>query len=92
MLTLREAALQLGITESGLRKVLRRRGIRYFQDRPHSAIRFRQEWIDEYIEGHTVDPTTDRPTLHLITAPQRSKRNIGWKSDNKSFGLDWSLP
>jgi hypothetical protein len=54
MLSLREAAELLGYTESGLRKIIARKGIEFFQSRPWAPIKFRREWVDSFIMGHST--------------------------------------
>jgi hypothetical protein len=76
MLGLREAADVLGYSERGPRRIIERSRqkaksvrltgptIRFFQTTPSAPIRFKQEWLDEFIAVHTVDPTTrpaDKP-------------------------------
>jgi hypothetical protein len=68
LLNLQEAAETLGYTVKGLRRIVERsrakaRGVRtrgptikFFQAGEHSPIKFRREWIEEFIVGHTVDP------------------------------------
>jgi excisionase family DNA binding protein len=55
LLTLREAAAYLGYSPSGLRKIVSKRAIRYSQV-GQGPIRFRREWLDEFVAVHTVDP------------------------------------
>jgi hypothetical protein len=50
MLSLAQAAELLGYSTSGLRKLVRRGDVRYFQARPHAPLKFRQEWLDDFIE------------------------------------------
>jgi hypothetical protein len=50
LLDLTTAATLLGYSASGLRKLIRRGDIRYFQSRPHAPIKFRQAWLDEFVE------------------------------------------
>lgn len=54
LMNLDDAAEILALSPSGLRKLVRRRAIQFFQDRPHSPIKFRREWLDEYIDRHTT--------------------------------------
>lgn len=73
LLTLPEAAEALGYTVKGLRKIVdrsrakanggRTRGptIKFFQPMPGSPIRFREEWIEEFIEENTTDPANGAP-------------------------------
>ena len=56
ILRLKEAAEYTGTTVSGLRKLVDRKEIRYFQRKAHSPILFKSEWLDEYIEQHTHQP------------------------------------
>jgi excisionase family DNA binding protein len=56
MLSLNEAAAVLGCSPSGLRKLVQRRAIRFFQLAKHSRIKFRREWLDEFIDAHSVVP------------------------------------
>jgi hypothetical protein len=68
LLNLREAADALGYTVKGLRRIVERsrakargariRGptIKFFQAGEHSPIKFRGEWLEEFIAAHTVDP------------------------------------
>lgn len=51
MLTIAEAARILGISTSGLRKLVSRSAIRFAQSAKHAPIRFRREWLDEFIDG-----------------------------------------
>ena len=58
----------LGYTEKGLRKIVdrsrarargvRTRGptIRFFQTTRGAPVRFKEEWIEEFVDQHTVDP------------------------------------
>ena len=68
LLDLKEAAAALGYTVKGLRKIVdrsrarahgaRTRGptIKFFQTSRGAPVRFRPEWIEEFIDEHTVDP------------------------------------
>jgi hypothetical protein len=68
MLSLREAAAVLGYTEHGLRKIVdrsRRKAkgvriagptIRFFQTTASAPIKFRPEWLEEFVAAHTVNP------------------------------------
>jgi hypothetical protein len=78
--TLQEAAEALGYSVKGLRKIvdrsrarargLRTRGptIKFFQAGERSPIKFKSEWIEEFIAGNTVDPT---PPAKKTKAPSR---------------------
>jgi len=68
LLSLQEAAEALGYSVKGLRKIVdrsrsRARGVRtrgptikFFQAGEHSPIKFKPQWIEEFITGHTIDP------------------------------------
>jgi hypothetical protein len=51
-----EAARILGVSVSGLRKMCRRRAIRFRQAKPHAPIYFERAWIAEYIERRSIKP------------------------------------
>lgn len=69
LIGLREAARMLGYTEKGLRKIVARSRarvagarthgptIKFFQTAKGAAVRFRPEWIEEFINENTVDPS-----------------------------------
>lgn len=56
MLNLAQAAAELNCSESGLRKIVRRREIQFFQRRKHAPLRFKPEWLAEYIDRHSTTP------------------------------------
>ncbi len=64
MLDLKEAAVLLGMSESGLRKLVRRNKIKYYQAGKGRSIKFRKEWIDDHINETSTE-----------TAPHGSHRN-----------------
>jgi hypothetical protein len=55
-ISLKEAAAILDYSPSGLRKLVRRREIRFFQIRKHSPVKFRKEWLDAFIDEHSSAP------------------------------------
>jgi hypothetical protein len=57
MLDLKQAAELLGYSTSGLRKLVRRGDVRVFQARPHAPLKFRPEWLDEFIEARSTTPS-----------------------------------
>ena len=73
LLSLQEAAEAIGYTAKGLRKIVdrsrlranggRTRGptIKFFQAGPGSPIRFKEEWLEEFITEHTTDPGNGKP-------------------------------
>ncbi len=57
-LTIEEAAPLVGCSVSGLRKIVDRKAIKYFQSVKGSPIMFRREWLDDYVERNTTSPPT----------------------------------
>jgi len=87
LLDLREAAAHLGISVKKLRKIVERsrkraegisvRGetIQFHQDGPGSQIRFKREWLDEYLTATTLDPTTSKTKVQVTREKQRGKHD-----------------
>lgn len=50
MMSIREAAKYLGVSEDFIRREAGRGAVKHFQPRKHSMVRFRREWLDDYIE------------------------------------------
>jgi hypothetical protein len=81
MLSLREAAALLGYSERGLRRIVDRSRqksqgirvagpmIRFFQTAASAPIHFKQEWVEEFIAAHTIDPLA-----RSTNEPQRSPK------------------
>ena len=73
LLSIQEAAEVLGYSVKGLRKIIdrsrakangaRTRGptIRFFQSCRGAPVRFKEEWIEEFIEHCTIDPGSGTP-------------------------------
>jgi len=73
LLSIQEAAEVLGYSVKGLRKIIdrsrakangaRTRGptIRFFQSCRGAPVRFKEEWIEEFIENCTIDPGNGVP-------------------------------
>lgn len=71
LISLEKAALLLGYTPIGLRKIVNRSRdkatgkttsgptIRFFQTCKSAPIKFRIEWIEEFIDRYSVDPNTN---------------------------------
>lgn len=78
LLTLDEAASYLGYQVSGLRKVVNRKEITYFQN-GNGPIKFKQEWLDQFIEKNTS------------TGPQNSAARIRRPKVEPRFGFDPAL-
>lgn len=94
LLSIAEAARRLGYTVDGLRKIVdrsrsRRAGanthgptIKFFQASPHSSIKFRPEWIDEFIDQHTCDPSKG------VTMPNATNRKPATKPKSAVESLE----
>jgi excisionase family DNA binding protein len=54
VLSLSEAAKYLGYSESGLRKIVKRKEIRFAQS-GQGPIKFQREWLDEFLVGRGVE-------------------------------------
>ena len=54
LLSLREAATLLGYTPKGLRKIVSRKGIQVCQSRKWAPLKFKREWLDDFVDGHTT--------------------------------------
>lgn len=54
ILSLAEAATYLGYSESGLRKIVKRKEIRFAQN-GQGPIKFQREWLDDFLTCHKVD-------------------------------------
>lgn len=80
---MKDAAEYLGYSVDGLREIVdrsRRRAngsvvrgpyIKFFQAGKCAAVRFRKEWLDQFIEENTVDPDTP---LTPQEKPRKTKR------------------
>lgn len=84
MLDLQQASNHLGMTTSGLRKLVSAGKITYFQDGKHARIRFKQEWLDAYINEHTHKPQEE-------TKKARCKRHRAFNGDLGGSVLDPDL-
>jgi hypothetical protein len=79
-----QAAVRLGYSPSGMRKLVERskrrlqgypvRGptIRFFQPSPGDEIKFRSEWLLDFIDACTHDPEK-APLITLVAKPNRNK-------------------
>ena len=87
MLHLREAAEYIGMTASGLRKLVGRKEIRYCQRKSHSPILFKPEWLDEYVAKHTLIPKDELPPVAPRTRKKRRLvSQIDRHDDRHGFG------
>jgi len=84
LIPLSEAAALLGYSTSGLRKLVRKRAIQFFQARPHSPIKFRREWLDEFIDANSTKPGPVDP------GPRPRKRKLP-PLKSGAHGFDASL-
>jgi hypothetical protein len=78
MIGLDEAAQLLGYSVSGLRKIVDRsrrrlRGepvvrpmIQFFQAGPKAPIKFKPQWVDDFIRQHTGDPSRNVPQPNRV--------------------------
>ncbi len=55
MLTPKQAAVYLGTSLRTLRRMIAAGQIRYHQPSLHARIRFKEEWLEEYVERGTVE-------------------------------------
>lgn len=70
LIPLDDAAKKLGYTASGLRKIVRRTrqgksGIQFFQV-GNGPIRFKPEWLDDFVTANSVAPQRPMPTLKTV--------------------------
>ena len=74
---LREAARIIGCSESGLRKLVKRNVIQCAQSRKHGRLRFRREWLKEFLEP---EKRQRKPGVKaMITLPKpASKLQVGF--------------
>ena len=106
MLGLVEVAQILGYTTKGLRKIVdrsraKRQGVRtrgptikFFQTAKGAPIKFKRDWIEEFIAQHTVDPSASidvaKPVKRCGRKP-RASTPAPIASATTMFGLDESL-
>jgi hypothetical protein len=71
LITLEEAAELLGYSASGLRKIVNRSKagkiggtIRFFQV-GKGPIKFKREWLDDFVTANSTMPTQPRPRVEL---------------------------
>jgi hypothetical protein len=84
-LTLREAAQYLGYDEGWFRRIVKRGLVKHWQPEPNAPIKFKKEWLDEYVEmgtqGGIVPTNAARPRRGAKARP----------ISGKTFGLDADL-
>lgn len=88
LLCLNAAAEYLGMTAHGLRKIVKRGGIVYFQSGRRGRLRFKTEWLDDYIAQHTHQPRQFTPTagrkpkaVNPSTKPESNQDRLGFRDD-----------
>ena len=90
LLDIASVARQLGCTVSGVRKVVARGEIRYFQHGKRGRLKFKPEWVDEFIASHTHAPSDEQPrrvpAKRASKPPSRDSRDSG-----KVCGFGWDL-
>ena len=108
LISFEEAAQILGMGERNLRKIIQRSRdriegrwtngptIRFFQTHPKAAIKFRHQWLDDFIREHTHDP--ESAFLLPADEPRRRKKEhqqtgLGRQDGDadQSLGFDSSL-
>ena len=88
MLDIEEVAQQLGCTVSGVRKVVARGEIRYFQHGKRGRLKFKPEWVDEFIARHTVVPADEQPQRLPVKRPGKQTAPAG---NEAVCGFGWDL-
>ena len=90
MLHLKEAATYAGMTASGLRKLVHKKEIRYFQRKSHGPILFKTEWLEEHIDRHTHAAKHEQPPP---VSPRRKKRQPKRQVEptDDRHGFRWDL-
>ena len=88
MLDIEDVAQALGCTVSGVRKVVARGEIRYFQHGKRGRLKFKQEWVDEFIARHTVALADEQPRLAPAKRPAKPKPP---KDSEGVCGFGWDL-
>jgi excisionase family DNA binding protein len=89
MLDIEDVARQLGCTVSGVRKVVARGEIRYFQHGKRGRLKFKPEWVDEFVVKHTHAPTDEQP--RRAPAQPNRKKSIATDSADDRHGFNWGL-
>ena len=74
-LNIDQAATVLGCSQSQVRKLVAKRKVRFYQPAKGSMILFRQEWLTEYVDAHTSEPTGIQPTVKA-RKPNRAKPTL----------------
>jgi len=88
MLDIEEVARELGCTVSGVRKVVARGEIRYFQHGKRGRLKFKPEWVDEFVAAHTHAPSNEQP--RRAPAKRASKPPLS-RDSGEVCGFGWEL-
>lgn len=88
ILSFAEAAEYLAMSQSGLRKLVRKRGIRFSQRGKWGRLKFNQEWLDEFVNANEVVPDEGKrkPVPKLKLKPQDLQPKLP-----SQHGLDYCL-
>jgi len=90
ILNLKEAAVYLGLSESGLRKIVDRTyrarsgrpvngpTIEFSQPGKGSCIRFRREWLDAFIDKQRIIPAPPKPAVIHRSRNRRDSRGLDY--------------
>ena len=90
LISFEEAARILGLGERSLRKIIQRSReriegrwtsgptIRFFQVHPKAAIKFRPEWLDEFICQHTHDPSSASRRIPEVFRRKTNEQTTGF--------------
>jgi hypothetical protein len=108
LISFEEAARILGMGQRKFREIIQRSReriegrwtcgptIRFFQSQPKAAIKFRREWLEDFINEHTHDPNS--PSLLPPESPRRKTKEhetVGFGTQGGStepiLGFDSSL-
>jgi hypothetical protein len=84
LLNLRQAAEMLGYAPAGLRKLVRQRRIQFSQN-GRGPIKFRREWLDEFIASNENGP------LKIMRSPAQTRRAPAVLAEASRFGLNPNL-
>ncbi len=89
MLSLKEAAVLLGMSESGLRKLVRRGKIKYYQAGKGRNIKFRKEWIDAHIDGNSHENDVPQIAPRQLVRRRRQRSPTARGKTMNDHGLRW---
>jgi hypothetical protein len=88
MESLNNVAKKLGMTVSGLRKLVAKGEICYFQNGKRGRVKFKSEWVEDYISRHTHSPIDSSNSV----SPSRKKKTTCVKmSEGGKHGFHWDL-